>query len=187
MPNFTGYNINVPIASKPPRNSPPNFQTNFGTNAGLIGTDHYQFTDPVNGGWHQKSTYVAQAADPGSVSGQSVHYSKVVGTSTEEFIQRDGTATAIQLTTLAGNPVAAQTGQSFLPGGIVIKWGQAVVQPSGTTVAFSPAFPNNCFQVVMTPDSNTARGLAENSINASGFRAYGENSNTTIHYIAVGN
>lgn len=118
------YQNTIPLASDPPSIFPAQAQQNFQLIESVIGADHITF-NTAGAGFHNKSTYVIQATDPGSLANQIVHYSKTVGTSTEEFIQRDGILGAIQLTSgLATNAgVFPSTGQTFLPGGIQMKWG----------------------------------------------------------------
>lgn len=121
MPDFT-YNTNIPLGSDNPSNSAPQFFTNFNSTDGIVNVDLIGFnTSDGTGGFHQKSTYVAQGSDPGSASGQLVEYSKTSSGSTELFFQRDAVATPIQLT--LGTIVNAPNGQTFLPGGLLLKWG----------------------------------------------------------------
>lgn len=200
MPNYPYYPI-TPVASQPPRISPNNFNTNFGSIASLIGTDHYPFSDTTNGGWHKQSTYVDQTAPgPSCANKQVVVYSEQVTypttptptTFSELFFKRDTTATEVQITTGPGNPIAANRGVSYLPGGIIIQWGQDSAAPSpGTTVNFPVKFPRACFTVTITAynTGSTARTISEvGTASLTGFTAITSSSSANlIYWIAIGN
>lgn len=85
------------------------------------------------------------------------------------------------------DPVAAQIGQSFLPGGIILKWGLATVDIGGV-ITFAQRFPSNCFSVTCTPHSaTTARALSIWALAATGFQVYPSNNGTIVTWIAIGN
>lgn len=203
MPSFTGYSDGVPVASQPPRQSPNNFHTNFTAIDGLIDTDHFSFADGTNGGWHRKSSYVA-GTDPGSGSNRIVHYAKTVGSSTEEFVQRDGVVTPIQITSglansgtnLSSPPYTFDLNwQSFMAGAFQIKGGR--VQASGgslSTVTITYAslglsnFPTTTLSVFITPQGNFRVYKSIPTPDRFGFTAdWSPVGSVAFDWIAIGN
>jgi hypothetical protein len=85
------------------------------------------------------------------------------------------------------DPVAAQTGSTFLPGGMIMKWGKNTVAIGGT-ITFAQQFPANCFSVTCTPHSaTTSRSLCIWNPSATGFQVFPENNGTVVTWIAIGN
>lgn len=156
MPNYTYIN-SIPAGSDIPSQSQPDLQTNCQSVNSLLNVDLYTFNDN-NGGYHRKSTYVVQGSNPGSAAAQVVEFSKTSSGSSELFIQRDGVATAIQLT--RGTPSAAANGYTFLPGGLLIQWGSVSIGLSGATFTFPIAFTTACYSVTATAyDASTSSTL----------------------------
>lgn len=186
MPNFT-YTTGRPAGNLTPAQNRPSMQTNNDSINSILDVDLIGFNDN-DGGFHQKTTYVVQGSDPGSTSAQVVEYSKAVSASSELFIQRDAVATPIQMT--SGTTVSSTNGQSFLPGGLQIKWGTASINGSGTVTYTSvglTAFPTNTLAVVLTAQSN-ARTYNWGSPTATGFAISASASGAaSVTWIAIGN
>jgi len=74
---------------------------------------------------------------------------QTVSGNSELFYVRDNTATYTQLT--KGNTfldVPTATGSTFLPGGLILKFGKYLTGGDGATITFpGGAFPNNCLNV----------------------------------------
>lgn len=86
------------------------------------------------------------------------------------------------------DPVAAQNGSTFLPGGIIIKWGVSIIAVIGDPINFPQQFPTACFSVTCTPHSNvTARPLSIWNLTATSFNVYPSNNGTQVSWIAIGN
>lgn len=139
MTNYT-YTDGRPAANLSPASQRASMQTNNDNNALIWTEDHYGFNDN-DGGLHKKSTYVV-GSDPGSAASQIVQYSKTSSGSSELFIQRDGVATVTQLTkgiALTGADTAKSTnnGQTFLPGGFLVKFGTSIQNATSRTVIFT--------------------------------------------------
>lgn len=206
MPNYSSYKPNTPVASQPPSQSPGAFNTNFGDISGLIGVDHATFTDATNGGYHNKSTYPVQSSAPGSGAGQVVQFAKTINGNSEQFIVRDASGSPIQMT--AGNVILNQTGtynsvtyvtgQSFLPGGLQMKWGLLTPTTLGATnipVTFTnfglTNFLTACFGVTATTN-NTSHTLVNsydvvlNTPSSTGFTIYFLNK-LPLFFVAIGN
>jgi hypothetical protein len=157
-------------------------------------------------GLHIKSTYPA-GSRPSTTSGQIALYSKAVTGGTALFAVRDNkTSSEVQLTTPLGTaPVVAQPGYSFLPGGILIQWGIALViygkVPLNTFVTFPTPFPTGVFNIQTTPITavSTTTSLATIgivSLKTSGGNKVGFNYNAVtdsdgkyenFYWLAIGN
>lgn len=185
MPNYT-YTTGRPAGDLTPAQNRPSMQTNNDSINSILDVDLIGFNDN-NGGFHQKSTYVVQGADPGSAAAQVVEYSKAVSGSSEIFIQRDAVPTPIQMT--SGTTLATSNGQSFLPGGLQIKWGTTSVNGTGTvtyTVLGLTAFPNNTLAVVITAQAQS-RTYNWGTPTATGFTATASSSGGgNFTFIAIG-
>lgn len=121
--------------------SKPQVRGNFANYFSVISQDH---VDPNASGQgkHNKSTYVSQTASPGTLSTEIAAYSKTVAGAVEWFLQRSGQMAAgpdIQLT--SSSPISGgsfpSSGQTFLAGGLQLKWGTASVSAGGSS---SPTF-----------------------------------------------
>jgi hypothetical protein len=145
------YIPNTPIGTQIPAQMFTQFSDNFtelNTQYGSSG-DHFEFTAAANNGKHKKSTYFAQAADPSTAATEAALYTKTLGALSELYMRRDSNGTIIQMT--SRNPVVAAglgaSGQTFLPGGVEMKWGQLLVPGGGSasatfTLLGLTAFPN---------------------------------------------
>jgi hypothetical protein len=117
-----------------------------------LGVDHINNnglpgTKPA--GYHNVTHWVPQGADPARVPNYGQLYSKTVSGDQQLFWETGVAGLVMQLTGPVA-PVAAGNGTSFLPGGIIIKWG-SVNNPKVNPVVFAPAFPNNLFSVTLGP------------------------------------
>lgn len=185
MPNFT-FTTGRPAGNLTPAQNRPSMETNNDSVNSILDVDIIGFNDN-DGGYHSKSTYVVQGSNPGSAVAQVVEYSKAVSGSSELFIQRDAVATAIQMT--SGTILATSNGQSFLPGGIQVKWGTTSVNGSGVVTYTGlglTAFPTNTLAVVITPVSN-ARTYQWSTPTATGFTATASSAGGgSFTFVAIG-
>lgn len=156
------YN-DTPLSTETPSQSQPLMQQNFQTIGDFWKVDHVPLSSGVNVGFSNKLTLIDQTAAPGSGASQVVEYAKSIvypgaaGTFSELFFQRDALATEIQMTTGPGNPIPTSNGQTFLPGGLGLKWGSANINGTGT-VSYSgiglTSFPTNTLAVFLTASAN---------------------------------
>jgi len=192
------FNLNVPQSGQEIKNTTSAINTNFNVANTDFGIDHVDFTNPAfpggNGGLHNKVSLLQQSGDPAAASNTNIVYTKSVtyanaaGTFNEVFMRRStqDASTIVQLTTAPGNPNTSSTGNTFLPGGLILQWGNRVGPGS---VNFSTTFPNGCLSATITSNTNTvipaisALNRANIIIGASGSGS----GAATYYFIAVGN
>lgn len=131
-------------------------------------------------------TPLAADNDPTANDDTFILYSKDDGAGNQQIYSRSPSPSSniIQLT--AGAPTATDDGTSYLPGGIIIKWGADSATPAGNPVSFPINFPNACWEVIITPTGSTGRAASIDNKLVGGFTAYATNS-VSIGYIAIGN
>lgn len=123
-------------------------------------------------GTHTHADLLAQSVDPNPATTLVSHYSKAVSGVTEWFFQRENSGAVIQMS--AGTPTITGTfpnssGQTFLPGGLILKWGVASFgggQSGNASFLFGPNnFPNNALTAWASSNS-TATGVTATSVGA---------------------
>jgi len=157
MPNIT-YNLGIPNTPNDPSVDQPKMKINNDANDTIWDVDHYGFNDN-NGGKHNVIRFPAfQTLTPATGAFEWAEYTRLLASgAVETFWKRPNTiagATDIQMTTnIAVSPVGIN-GQTFLPGGIIVKWGNFIGFNAASqnpaivkTVNFVPVFPTNCFAV----------------------------------------
>jgi len=130
--------------------------------------------------------------DPGVIADAIILFSKdVKGTDSVTSAQLyaiDENSNTIQLT--AGPVAASNNGTSYLPGGVIIKWGSVTASVAGTAMTFVglglTAFPNNLWEVILTPQGSTGRAVSVDTKTAAGFKAYATDT-VTCGFLAIGN
>jgi len=168
--------------------SRPLLVENFTAIDDYIKRDHVDFdgNDPT-AGRHTKVTLLEQVADPDPAADQGAIYTKAEVGVTELFFQRENSGTKIQMTDTKGDPVIAETGQSFLPGGIIMKWGiEDPVRTASTTITFAEAFPTACFMAQITPANAAAKSISVVDKDKAWIKAIAQVS-TRAYWIAIGN
>lgn len=158
------YNPNVPMAPDLLSVSQSDLLVNFQQANTRFGYDHYEF-DFAGGaaapydvavaadkGKHRQLTCVRVSADIGNagVDELALYNKNDAGGNQEWFMRRQSGGTIIQMT--AGDPVNANPGVTFLPGGLLLKFG-TVNASNGTIIVFpaTPAFSATPHSVVVTP------------------------------------
>lgn len=152
-------------------------------------------------GYHNVIHVVAQGADPAPVASYGQLYSKTVNsfTTDQALFWETGAGIIQQLTTnILPTATSLTNGYTFLPGGIIIQWGQQTVTASSTTPLLfatggkNVTFPNNCFNVSVTGLRSNSGGdgifVLSGSVSATGFTfRNGSSSITQAFWIAIGN
>ncbi len=117
-------------------------------------------------GYHNLIHMVPQASTPAPVTNYSLLYSKFVtptgGTADTQLFHESSSGVITQLT--GPNAVSAVTnGYAWLPGPILVQWGSAAFTSSNQSVDLNIDFPNNFFNIQITP-SSTSTGTSRNIV-----------------------
>ena len=118
-------------------------------------------------------------------------YVKAVAGVSELFLRRENNGTVIRMST--GDPIVASSGSTFLPGGLILKWGALAGVVNNQAITFVTAFPNNVFVVV--PGGGVASSTIQPNINfdQGTLTTTGFTTKITVvtpinyYYIAIGN
>lgn len=171
------YSPNIPQATDQISQSQPQILENFQGINTLLAVDHATFASS-NAGFHNKTTFPVQGSAPSFTAGNIGLYNLLdsVSTVNQLFINlQDGTNVPITAAAKAANP-----GYTYLPSGLLVKWGTGtangstvITYPTGATI---PVF-NNVYHAQVI----TVRGsVATNTLTV--LQAY---STTTITVIGV--
>ena len=113
-----------------------------------FGINHYAFSDAsTNNGMHKVCQLVEQNPAPAQpVGGTDILYTFVTPQPLGElFFRRGGVSNPIQMT--SGNILDATNGYTFLPGGLLLQWGQT----ASLTVNFPTPFSAPPYSIQLTP------------------------------------
>ena len=186
------YLPNIPTAQQTLKSSQGPINTNF-TQANIaFGVDNVAFQTVTNQGMHNKVTLVS-GADPTAATQGPILYSKQVTypgplTKNEIFFRQASTDGSLitQLTDMfTGSVTSNSPGSTFLPGGIIMKWGTSGT--SGMAQSFSGAFPNNVFAVTAgIADTTGTRTVTFTIQGLTGVTLFFTGA-VTAYYIAIGN
>lgn len=194
------YNNAIPQPGDRPSQSQSQLLANFADLKTFLDKNHVNLLDPSidSGGLHKFLQMPEQSSDPATAVSQGALYTKDDGTRTALYWRQENNGTVIKLT--GPNPVAGTAGQTFLPGGIGIKWGtftKAGSFPSSGTITYTTlgltAFSTTTYNVVMTftgPTSSSTGDLFFTSGNATsftwGFTGSSGASYSGFKWIAIG-
>jgi len=122
-------------------------------------------------------------------------YAKTISGNTELFVKDNQTSqTVIQLTRTDVLNVVAN-GTTFLPGGVILKWGTTSIpkDAGNTTIAFAPVFPTAVYTVVSEVQRSAGSSAQWGQILATpttaSFVWFNNNNLTagyTLHWMAIG-
>jgi len=129
------------------------------------------------------------AADPATAANEAAIYSKDDGGNTRLYMRQESNGTVIQLS--GADPTSATSGSTFLPGGLILKWGVSLVTADGTVVVFAGgAFPTAVFALTMAERRNGTSNTATyfTALTTAGFTIKtSTGGNDAVHYMAIGN
>lgn len=175
---------NVPLAGQSLAVTRVPINANFATIDAAFLVDHVDY-NVAGQGKHNQVTLPVQAASPGTLATEIAVFSRLSTlTAINEFcMRRQANGSVIEMTSSLNSP----TGWTFLPSGILLKWG-AAASAGGATVftypvaATNPVF-NQVFVVLLQPETAatafvTAHGVANFNYTASGAG--------TFQYLALG-
>ena len=187
--SFT-YTTDIPDGPNNPSNDQPDMKINTNSIDSIIAVDHVGF-NTAKGGFHKQVKFSANQSAPGFGTGVGDIYANTAVGNSWPFWQN-----ALGSTQLAGpTSTSASNGSTYLPGGIILKWGFVNSITNGT-VTFTTAFPNNIFAVMTTAYySGSASGVGATTLRKSqvlvtGFEwTFNTNASnyTGFNWIAVGN
>ena len=191
------FNPNVPQPPQFVSASQPVFLANNQTLDNVFGKNHFKFSDGTgNAGRHTFVEMVERTVIPsGLINGEGTLYTKnTSGTqlyftdgSTGKEYQMTRTTNASFATFAASNP-----GWSFLPGGLLIQWGDKVTPGGSGSVTFARSFTNPPFSVTLLPRAAAGGHSAftyylVGAPTAAGFSYAGTTTfSTDLYYIAIG-
>jgi hypothetical protein len=214
------YQPNIPLATDQLSQSQSDLQGNFQAIKALVDVNHVDFTDGVDMGKHKWINFPVQTGLPGSsfAAGEVGLYNQLptanpLTTVNELWINKQTTGGAVQIPLTASvlsynpSPSSLSSGWSYLPSGILLKWGQSTdpAQLVGNSNASRGNVPfpvnanipvfNQVFQVMVVQTWSTNRtsvgsnGFSVYSVNTTGFIVTWSGSNssgTGISYLAIG-
>lgn len=175
-----------------------NIQGNFQAADTAFGVDHTLFSVASQSGYHKAIHMIPQASIT-NVPGFPQLYSKsITDVNTDEALfYNTGTGNRTVQMTVPIVPLAAVKGYTFLPGGIIMQWGQTTSVPTGTNLAYvftansQLAFPNAIFNVSGSPVGSAAvtlGGFSVTAISTTGFSIQnGSGQTQQFFFIAIGN
>lgn len=189
------FNTNVPVSGDTLGGTRDIIRTNFQRIAAVDSVNHVPFNASGEGkhkfmqmpesgtGFDNNDTSPTTAANEGAL------YAKESGSKTCLFWREESNGAEIQLT---GSVTASTNGTTLLPGGIILKWGTKSSPGTSGSVSFSPAFPNNVYNVQLTTrrdNSDSTQGMYLNGApTTSGFSYNGTGSSTNaLFWVAIGN
>lgn len=130
---------------------------NFANYFNTIAVNHIA-PNNAGAGKHNLSEYVVQAQSPATAASEVATYSRSISGTPELCLQKQNQLAAaadVQMSRLDTGVLAAQNGYSFLPGGVIIQWGQYATGGDGNAINYPIPFTAAVFSVVLTPDSNS--------------------------------
>ncbi len=187
------YNPGIPTANQTFKETQGPINTNFTVANTAFGVDHVNFQTVSNQGLHKKVTLIPGGDPPASTVGPII-YSKPEPygppfsvTKNEIFLETNNPgSTIIKLTQTASGVTIATKGCSFLPGGIIIQWGQVTVTANiANPFSFQNTF-TNLFSISIaawTTDITTRLNVVPT---VSGGNFYSNNTQNAS-YVAIGN
>jgi hypothetical protein len=191
------YNANIPLATDKLSSSQVDINNNFQGINTYVSVDHVPFANTANQGKHQMVTFPISAAPAVSVAGFIGLYgaNDLVG-NPAIFVNNVVPGKQIPMTSAD----AAATGWTYLPSGIIMKWGNSTTNsptlfPVGATI---PVFTNVfSAQLTLLSDSHLHYWIeitktGPNALTTTGFTAHSEDGNgnasaQSFYYLVIGN
>lgn len=186
------FNPNIPQPNDLISDSQAQLQTNFSQSNSIFNFDHVTFDDAtsINRGKHRHSTYIEQAVDPTTLANEMAVYSKDVAGLSRLFYRNESNGSVIPLTGF--DPIVAFNGRIFLPGGIIMIWGQfPAVGGAGGIFPFPFPFPTNAFRAFLQAGSIgftlSVSNLTPTDITIGKSNIPPATGNVAVNYLVIGN
>jgi hypothetical protein len=202
------YNLNIPAGPDNPSADRPLMTENTNSISGIIAVDHVGF-DLNNGGYHtvihsipfsttgtnppKNQPVVSPAATAGF--GQIFTAQINDGINPDEALYFESGGGRVTQFTRNFTPTNAANGSTFLPGGLILNWGQIPASSSSTYPAlFIQPFTVLPYSIVITgqragsdPGSSNA-WVINSSVTTNGFQIFNDGAhNFGWNWIAIGN
>jgi len=192
------YLPNIPQPNDQLSVSQGNLLTNFQGLNTFVNVNHVDFTS-ADAGKHKFASFPVQAGNPGTTATELAVYSKnsayTASAGPQLLIQRPTNGSTVEFTSSSQTGI----GWTFLPSGILLKWGNVVATSPTTTIMFPiapgtiPAF-NGIFNVQLTPMKSTSGSNLSVSLQQPApfdiFQIFcfstGGLANDRISYLAIG-
>lgn len=186
------FDPTIPQATDLLSDSQSDLLTNFNQSNIIMGVNHVNFDNSLpigslvaNRGKHTFVSLIEQVANPVTAANEIALFSKDLGGISTLFMRKESNGAVIQMSGIDPN-----NSQTFLPGGLILKWGLNAVATDGSTViAFPVAFPTACLAVmatVVTTTVNSARYVSVFNVGPAQFNAV-TNVAQNIYWFAIGN
>lgn len=191
------YNPAIPQPNDLISASQAQIQTNFSQADTIFDIDHFTFDNATtaNRGKHRKSTYV-EVTDPTTAANELALYSKDLAGATTLYLRQESNGNVVQMT--AGNQNAksgantaksSNNGETFLPGGFLMKFGTSNENNTTRTIIFTTdanldAF-NSIYSVFLYPLGSN-QTVAVTSVSNTQFTLSSANGPVTIYWLAIG-
>jgi hypothetical protein len=195
--SFTFYNTIPAGPNNPSADQPLMLQNNIATEA-LIGVDHVSF-NATPGGYHTVVHLVAQTGTPAPSGLTGELYTNTVndGIINDEILFYQSGSGLVSQLTRNFKPINATNGATYLPGGLILQYGNITpIVPGGTVpITFPIAFPFACYTVVASPRTSSSIGGGNHDWDVGGLSKTGFTITASGHYnvgdifywIAIGN
>lgn len=196
------YDDTIPLAGHSPAFDQPLIQANFaylsgqGVSTGL-NRDHVfsALSSNTNDLTHKQVTFNDKLATPGFAGGSSVLYTKQIGTPLQSEAFFNNASIDLQLTgkfsTYAVVTATENRGSTFLPGGLVLNYGNGQVSANGSLIfVYATAFSAPAYSITIGGENGTPGVAAAGAIDSSSTASFRFRNTTTIlstfRYMAIG-
>lgn len=195
MPVIT-YNLGIPDAPNNPSDDQPLMKTNTNSINQWNDVDHYTFSNS-NAGKHKQVQMPVGILPVGLVPSEGTLYTKTANSESALFYTPDASGNEYRMTRTVTASFAtfgiATNGWTFLPGGLLLKYG-VIPNVTGTFSSFSPpgpAYTNAPSCIVLTVEttstSTDSGALWKNaSTTAFDLRLTNSTGNRDVSYIVIG-
>lgn len=195
MPSFP-YNNLIPQPTDQLSVSQGQILTNFGSIKSLVDIDHVDFANN-DAGKHNKSSYVTQSPAPTFAATEVGIYNFVYPTTTknEGYVHKQTSASTAEIPFTASIlstslPAILSAGWTYLPSGILLKWGSSTTNAAVQNFPTSATIPvfTVCLHVIASING-TQTGATINAVptSATQFLAtVSSGANMNFSYLAIG-
>lgn len=180
------YNPNIPQPTDLLSQSQSDILDNFQALQTLIDVNHVDFAS-ADQGKHKWCSFPVQGGSPGTLATEVAVFSRVstLTTNNELCIEYQSNGTVVEMTSMS----ATNNGWSFLPSGILLKWGTATAAGAGSqtltypVAATIPVYGVDVFIVLLTPTSNITGYITAKTTTTFTYTASAAGS---FYYLAIG-